>query len=217
MQRPEVEADPAIAASVASSPFQKRGKSPSGDDLPLAPMGERRGRSAFEGRPGYVPPNDPEAHSIVTGRREAPRVDREFAGGASSAEELAQQILDALRDGDPKTLDGLRIDRDEFADVLWPEFPASRPITRLKADDAWFFLDADCIKGKNLAIYEYGGMDLQFDRVVFDVGKAPYRNFTLFDGARILTHRADGTQVALAFAPTFAERDGTWKVYCYKD
>ena len=74
-------------------------------------MGEGPVRSAFEGKPGYRPPDDPEANAVVVGRREAPDVDLEFKGGASSSTELAHQILDALRDADRKALDDLRVPR----------------------------------------------------------------------------------------------------------
>ncbi len=126
-------------------------------EIPLAPMGERPSRSAFVGSPGYVPPNDSEADAAVVGRREAPRVDREFVGGASSAEELAGQILDALRMKDKKALGALRITADEFGEILWPEFPASRPITRLKAADAWFFLTRIASRGPTREWMSSGG------------------------------------------------------------
>jgi hypothetical protein len=213
-----VTAQPAVHEQpVDRSPSSRVGEDPTLAGIPLAPMGERPSRSAFEDKPGYVPPNDPETNAAMVGRREAPLIDREFVGGASSAEELALQILDALRAKDKKALNALRITSDEFGEILWPEFPASRPITRLKAGDAWFFLDADCVKGANAGMDALGGTNLIFDSISYEVGKAPYRNFTLYDGVRILAHTAEGHRVDVTFARTFAQRNGTWKVYAFKE
>ncbi len=64
---------------------------------------------------------------------------------------------------------------------------------------------------------EFGGTSLIFDSIAYEIGMAPYRNFSLYDGARILAHTADGQPVEVAFARTLAQRNGTWKVYSYMD
>src|SRR5687767_6563556 len=56
-----------------------------------------RSRSPLEQSPGYHPPADPESLSVVTGRRNAPRVALRLTHGASSIRDLAQLILAGLQ------------------------------------------------------------------------------------------------------------------------
>jgi hypothetical protein len=160
---------------------------------------------------------DPEAEAVRTGRREAAKVDMPFSGGFASPEELAQTILDALRGNDFNALQAVRVTPDEFAGIMWNEFPESRPICNSDAATAYFFLDRTCHSGISLMLSLWGGQDLKLLGLTYSVGRAPYTNFTLYRGVRIHAQRPDGRQVVIECARTFAERNGVWKVYAFKD
>jgi hypothetical protein len=167
--------------------------------------------------PGYTPPIDPEMDAVIRGMRLVDETDIPFTGGEASAEALAWVVLDEVDAGNVKGLHELRITYDEFSQILWPEFPESRPSTKIEAGHAWLFLKRDSAKGVPDAIDKWQGQGLMFEGLSFDVGYTRYTNFTLYRGVRIHAKTLRGEKFALDFAETFAQRDGVWKVYNYKD
>lgn len=187
------------------------------DRIPPAPMGMEGGASALANSPGYRPPDDPETEAVRKGRRSVPRIEGHLDGGASSPELLAAAILDALREGDRKALQQLRITRSEFGKFLWPEFPSSRAVTNVDADAGWFWVETNCIGGLGALLGEFGGRDLRLVEVAYETGLQRYTNFNLVLGVVIVALDENDREVRIRYADAFAERDGAWKVYTYKD
>ena len=93
--------------------------------------------------PGYVPLFDPESTAEKLGRRpNAAVVSKPFRGGAQSLDALGRTVCRALHVGSKDSLMALCVTDDEFRDILWPEFPQSRPVVGLQWEDAWPILYA---------------------------------------------------------------------------
>jgi hypothetical protein len=181
------------------------------------PSGEPRSRSMFANAPGYVPPDDPESLSVVTGRRDAPPIDMEVTGGAHSQEALARLLLEALQVGDEHALHALRLTRAEFSTILWPELPESRPITHITVDDAWEMSNGQSLSGVSRAVSAYGSHQLEFVRLESSEPIA-YRNFSLLRQVIIVCQDwSTGGEVRLKFASSFLERHGRYKVVTFRD
>ena len=174
-------------------------------------------RSPLEQSPGYVPPADPESMSVVTGRRDAPLVAGEFAGGAPSAEALAQLVLDSFQNTNEMQLHEVRVTQSEFTRLLWREFPQSRPITNIQAGDAWSMISTSSLAGAGKAYGLYGGRKL--DVVGIEKGNImEYRNFNLWRDVVVRARDTEtGEELRLDFMPAIAERHGRYKVFSYKD
>lgn len=174
-------------------------------------------RSPLEQSPGYVPPADPESMSVVTGRRDAPLVTGEFAGGAPSAEALAQLVLDSFRNTNEMQLHEVRVTSSEFTRFLWREFPQSRPITNIQAADAWDMISTSSRAGAGKAYGLYAGRKLD----VTGIEKAhvmAYRNFFLWRDVVVRARDTEtGEELRLDFMPAIAERHGRYKVFSYRD
>ena len=98
--------------------------------------------------PGWYPIVDPESMSVLIGRRtNAPLVSKPFRGGTRSLDELGRTICRLLRKSDRDSMMTLCIRDDEFRDILWREFPHSRPITGLTWEDAWISLTQRLMAG----------------------------------------------------------------------
>lgn len=180
--------------------------------LPVA-----RPRSPLEQSPGYYPPDDPESMSVITGRREAKPVSLAFTGGAAGREDLARMILAALNARDVRAIHALRVTKDEFGAILWPEFPESRPVTHISLDDAWLLNLAQSAGGVSHTVGSYGGRDLGLVAVECDPGHE-YTNFALYRNVVIVARdQVTGDVLRLRFAPSFAERLGRFKVLTYRD
>jgi len=182
-----------------------------------AGISKPRPRSPLERSPGYYPPDDPESMSVVTGRREAPAVDLEFTGGATSIDELGRQLVAGVNARDEGAVHALGVTRKEFEVILWREFPESRPITHITAADAWEMSSFQSHSGVARTVGEFGYRRLEYIRV--DSGPpVPYRNFALCRQVEIVAKDpATSQEVRLRFAPSFVERHGRFKVLTFKD
>lgn len=167
--------------------------------------------------PGYTPLVDPDSMDAIAGRRlHAPLVDKPFRGGAASLEELGDDICYALHTGVPDSLLALCVKSDEFREILWPEFPNSRPVTGLHWDDGWQFLFGHLNGGSVAAVREFGN-----DRWIFTglryASVDEYRNFKLYRNVTIAATSEAGTTREFTFVRSIVERLGRFKVYSLRD
>jgi hypothetical protein len=180
-------------------------------------MGHAIGFSPVTQSPGYYPGDDPEADAVRTGRRKAPLIDVPFQGGMKSPEDLALYILDALRRRDSRSLQSVRVTLTEFSEIMWPEFPQSRPYCNSNAEFAYSYMDRTSVQGENLGLSNWGGLDLRLEGIAYPGGRSRYANFTLYNDVELHVRDAEGRSGVIRFVRCIAERKGVWKVYTYKD
>jgi hypothetical protein len=171
----------------------------------------------LEGRPGYFPPSDPESMSVVTGVRQSKLVDLPFTGGRASLAGVARAVVQGLAAGRADSLGKLCITRREFEEILWLDFPSSRPVTGLTADDAWGPLAVRLTSGIAGALSEFGNAELEYVGVEETLGVKEFRNFRLHRGIVITVRDEAGETRALRFVRTIAERKGRFKIYSTDD
>src|SRR5262245_29581553 len=146
----------------------------------------------LEDSPGWYPAVDPESMSVVIGRRtNAPLVRKPFRGGAPSLDGLGRAVCRGLNGGSGDSLIRLCITGDEFRDILWREFPQSRPATGLTWEDGWISLSQRLISGCSGAVHEHGGRGLEFVRITAD-SIARYKNFRLFSRLTLYARDTQG-------------------------
>jgi hypothetical protein len=168
--------------------------------------------------PGYVPLVDPESTSVLLGRRtNAPLVSKPFSGGGASLDDLGKRVC-RLFETTPKldSLMKLTVQEDEFRDILWREFPQSRPVTGLTWEDGWHVLYPRLLNGCNSALFQNGGRSLQFVRFEVD-SIAKYRNFKLYSGVRLVVKDEAGQEERQVWLRGIAERKGRFKIYSTED
>ena len=151
---------------------------------PDSTAGQRVG--SVKDSPGYYPPTDPEAASERIGRRmNAPKVNKPFVGGARSLKGLARTVTRLIQNSRRDSLENLCVRREEFRDILWREFPQSRPATGAHWSDAWFFQLTRNHKGCGLAMADWGGHKYRYLGMTCD-STFRYRNFTMYSRLKIL-------------------------------
>ena len=174
-------------------------------------------RPSLRDSPGWTPIVDPESMSVLIGRRtNAPLVSKPFRGGARSLDDLGRTICRLLHRSDRDSLMALCIRDDEFRDILWREFPHSRPITGLTWEDAWISLTQRLTSGCAGAIGDYGGRSYQFLRFEVD-SVARYKNFKLHMGLRLVARDDQGQTTQMHWVRSVAERKGRFKIYSTDD
>lgn len=167
--------------------------------------------------PGYTPPLDPEASSEQLGRRtSAPRVNKRFTGGAHSLDDFGRTVARMIQQDRRDSLEQLCVRSDEFRDILWPEFPQSRPATGVQWVDAWFFLYTRNHKGCGLAIEDWGGQNYHFIGVTCDSTKR-YKNFKMYSKLKILVGDANADTVRWDWVKAIVERKQRFKILSLRD
>ena len=116
--------------------------------------------------PGYKPLFDPESSAVTLGRRvNAPLVRRPFKGGEASMELLGRAVLRQLHRNKTDSLMTYCVTDTEFKEILWPEFPQSRPVTGIQWADAWRILWGPLHAGRTPGVRGCSAHVHQFVRV----------------------------------------------------
>lgn len=140
---------------------------------------------------------------------------RDLANSGDSIDDLAQRVLTAIESNDITKLDALRINRDEFKNYLWPEFPASKK--NFPFDFAWDNLNGKTIKGMTRALTDIGGQEYRLVDVAFEENSERYTTFTIYTSAVLNVTDKDGNIKALKFCGSIIERNGEYKFLSYRD
>lgn len=176
-----------------------------------------RGGYSVKDSPGYVPLVDPESTSVRIGRRlNAPLVSKPFVGGARSLDELGRAAVRLVNRGQSDSLLALCVTEDEFRDILWREFPQSRPATHLEWLDGWKALYVRHRGGITGAIRDKADQYYEYVRTQTRDTTALYRNYKLHNGV-VLIVRVDGREQELRWLRSVAERKGRFKIYSTTD
>jgi hypothetical protein len=186
------------------------GSSPAGGPGP-------KHRGSIKDEPGYVETVDPESMSVALGRRlNAPAVSARFTGGGRSLDDLGRRLCRALDVNRADSLRALCVTDAEFRDILWREFPQSRPATGLTWVDAWRILFARLNGGSIGAVNDYGGHPYEFQRFERET-TAVYRNFRLHNRLTMVVKDEAGEIQRWNWVRSVAERKGMFKVYSLRD
>jgi hypothetical protein len=193
-----------------------RGASSNKDGVPQV-----YGGSATRNEPGWKPYYDPESAAVVLGRRtSAPLVCEPFVGGAHSMKGIGLAVCNALHRHNVDSLLALCVTDAEFRDILWPEFPQSRPATGIEWQDAWLVLFSRLHGGSVSAVTDYGGHDYEFIRwehTVHPDTLVRYKNFKLHTHMVLVARDDQGEIQRFQWLRSIAERKGVYKIYSVTD
>lgn len=139
----------------------------------------------------------------------------ELSNSCNSIDALAEKVLKAIESNDAQTLDGLRINQEEFKKYLWPEFPASK--NDVPYDFAWDNLNGKTIKGLRRALSDYGTQTFELESVSFKEGIEEYPTFKIHTKTVLHVKDKVGNEKKLEFCGSIVERNGEYKLLSYRD
>jgi hypothetical protein len=126
-----------------------------------------------------------------------------------SPEALARAALEALRDSDQDALAALRVGRDEYETLLWPELPDRN---HAPFEFVWSITHPRSRKARRIAVEEYGGLPLELVRVDLGEEIGAYESFTVYRNARMTVRRTDtGQEGTIPLMDAVIEMGGGWK------
>ena len=169
--------------------------------------------------PGDKIPYDPEWRSMRAGKRVVAVHDRAFTqGGSASLDELAQDYVFGLNQMDEGVLKDLRVTREDFVGILWPEFPQSRAALHIPEDESWLFEIAHLNEGlqKTVAVTKGRKLKLEGARVT---SVKQFTNFRILEVEITAQDETTGESITLTGdkGGTVAERLGRYKFYLYRN
>ena len=168
--------------------------------------------------PGWYPNVDPESASVRIGRRtSAPVVSMPFKGGLKSLDDVGRTVCRLLAHNDRDSMYAICVADSEFREIMWREFPQSRPATGLQWDDAWRVLTMRLQSGCSDAVGEFGGHYWQFLRFERSDTTAKYKNFKLHNGLVMVVKNERGETEKHGWLRSVVERKGRFKIYSVRD
>jgi hypothetical protein len=132
-----------------------------------------------------------------------------------SDEALAQAVLDGLAVQNREVLLNLAVTRDEFAHIVWPTLPVSRPEVGMPMDFVWqdTFTKSRAYLGQTLD--EFGGKQYQLVRVEFQGKTTDHGTHTISRETRLVVRNAENQELTLRLFGSIIRQDGRSKVYSY--
>ena len=133
---------------------------------------------------------------------------------ASSKEELAQRLLDALGKNDRQALRRLRVTEAEYKDFVLPgSVEVGQPLRRYTpevADYAWKTLDTKSLYYERFLLHDTGGKHFTVKDLTFAKGVADYATYRAYRQLRLDVTKDDGATGQLATG-SIIEVDGQYK------
>jgi len=116
--------------------------------------------------------------------------ERALRGGATSVEELVNRFLDALGKKDGKALRALRVDRDEYVElILRGNVPVGAPLRdwpKEMNEYWWGVLHTKSVYSEANILAGFGGHHYRLKHFDFTKGSRQYATYTAYDGKMIL-------------------------------
>jgi hypothetical protein len=131
-----------------------------------------------------------------------------------SAEALAGQVLEALRERDEPSLKNLVLTKEEFCNYVWPELPSSR-IKNLTCDWVWSSYGPSNAAGLRHILGVHGGNQYRLVRVRFARGTTEYESFKVHEDARVVVADSAGRERELKLFGSILDYEGQFKLFSF--
>jgi hypothetical protein len=132
-----------------------------------------------------------------------------------SPEALAREVLKLVEFRDTHRLGQLALSEREFADLVWPELPASRPERNLPLDYVWGDLRTKSRAHLGRIAEQFGGRRYELVGVSFRGETTTYRSYVVHRKAELIVREADGHEDRLRLFGSVLERDGRYKLFSF--
>ncbi|MCL4848942.1 MAG: hypothetical protein KJ066_20510 [Acidobacteria bacterium] len=132
-----------------------------------------------------------------------------------SPEALAREVLKLVEFRDTHRLGQLALSEREFADLVWPELPASRPERNLPLDYVWTDLRTKSRAHLGRIAEQFGGRRYELVGVSFRGETTTYRSYAVHRKAELIVRAADGNEDRLRLFGSVLERGGRYKLFSF--
>jgi hypothetical protein len=138
---------------------------------------------------------------------------RRLDSAQSSAESLARLSLNYIASGNINALKQLRITKQEYCNILWPELPGSR-VPNLPCDFAWDQATLRSNGGFNEMLAEHRRKQYQFISMRVR-GVEQYQTFKALKEPYIKIRDEQGIEREIRMFGSILELDGQYKLFSF--
>ena len=139
-----------------------------------------------------------------------------FPGSGSSLPEVGQRVLEGLAAGDHASLAALRLSRDEYVDVVWPELPASHPDLNVPIEYVWADIEARDRSAMIRLAPQFEGLAAELVDVACVGGVEEFETFRVHTDCRVILRTPSGKHRIQLFKDV-VERGAGYKLFRYYD
>jgi hypothetical protein len=193
----------------------------------LAGCSELSGESPVRAPGERARPASPHARRVVDSVRSLEEDLRRFragisepparlTGGAHSRESLVRRFVEALSRSDSAALARMALTRAEFAYLIYPSSPFSRPPYRQSPEITWLLLRAEHDKGLARVLGRMGGQSLDYRGHRCDPTPLLEGDNRLWRGCRVRVGSGTRRPQERWLFGVIVERDGRFKFASYK-
>ena len=158
-------------------------------------------------------PHREEMRRFLVGLEEHPT---QLSGGTESLDSLARRLLTALASRDTAMLRSLAVSKAEFAYLVYPSDPHSKPPYDLPPQLMWMTSQAASSRGLTRALRKLGGAELEFKDIRCETGPEPRGENRVHDGCKIRLLTAGRVESVVLFGPV-VERGGRFKILSFSN
>lgn len=146
---------------------------------------------------------------------EPPRAgSRRLINAEPSAEALARHILASIARQDKSDLESLRITKQEFCQLVWPELPSSK-LPNVTCDFAWEQATLKSIGGFVKMLAAHKGKRYEMVSLSFAKGTDAYRTYKVHKDSRLVIKDENGLQQEIKLFGSVLELDGQFKLFSF--
>jgi hypothetical protein len=132
-----------------------------------------------------------------------------------SAEALSRAVLTAIEMRDADALHAHALNREEFAEHVWPELPAARPERNLSASFVW----GDLNQKSNITLRDtlaaHSGKKYEFRSIRFLGETTQHDSYRVHRESELTVKDADGNERQVRIFGSVIEKGGRYKVFSY--
>ncbi len=132
-----------------------------------------------------------------------------------SPDALAREVLRLLKARDRERLAELAVDAREFAEIIWPELPASRPERNLPLEYVWGDLRTKSRGHLARIVEQHGGRRYALVAVSHAGETTTYETFTVKRKTELIVRDDEGRELPLRLFGSLLEHDGRYKIFSF--
>ena len=138
-----------------------------------------------------------------------------FRGAAfRSLDELATAALNALQSGRPEALHALRVDREEYRDVIWSRIPQDE-LANIDVETAWGWVERDSWKAVGRVITDFGGEKYTLKKTIISKETRVFPQIRVIYGLLVVAVDTQGNEGTIKLMNVVAEIDGYYRVIAF--
>jgi hypothetical protein len=171
--------------------------------------------TTYRTAPGYVVDSILPIEDALRRFREGLPVVTALEGGAPTRDELVRRFATAVERGDSTALRRLALTPSEFAYLVYPSSPYTRPPFRQQPEVVWMLQRQAGETGARRLLDRHGGRALGYDGYACAAEPVVEGENRLWRECAVRYRRADGATVSGRLFGVIVERDGRFKFVNY--